>query len=62
MYAYAKKYNTSEVWLLYPENEAMRNCGPIRFESDDKVTVTLFFVNVADVETSMEVLLERLQK
>ena len=39
MYAYAKKYNTSEVWLVYPANEGMKDCDNIIFESDDDVGV-----------------------
>lgn len=62
MYAYAKKYNTSEIWLLYPENEAMRNCGSIKFDSGDGVTVSLFFVDVTDIEKSMENLMKMLKK
>ena len=33
MYAYSKKYNTPEIWLLYPVNDEMRNHYPIRFET-----------------------------
>lgn len=25
MYAYSKKYDTSEIWLIYPVNEEMKN-------------------------------------
>ncbi len=39
MYAYSKKYNTPEIWLLYPVNDEMRNHYPIRFESGDGTTV-----------------------
>ena len=56
MYAYSKKYGTSDIWLLYPVNDEMRKCGPIRFESgdDDNVSVSLFFVDVTEIERSME--------
>ena len=53
MYAYAKKYNTSEIWLLYPVNQEMRNHSEISFESSDGVNVRLFFVDLADIEESM---------
>ena len=54
MYAYAKKYETPHIWLLYPKNEAMRNVKPleIRYESRPKkdgvadVSVNLFFVDL----------------
>ena len=61
MYAYSKKYNTSEIWLLYPVNDAMRNVGPIKFDSGDGVTVSLYFVDVANIETNMEELLSLLR-
>lgn len=60
MYAYSKKYNTSEIWLLYPVNDAMRNVGSIKFDSGDGVTVSLYFVDVANIETNMEELLSLL--
>lgn len=60
MYAYSKKYETSEIWMLYPVNEAMRDCGLITFDSGDGATVSLFFVDVVDIEKSMEELLQRL--
>lgn len=60
MYAYSKKYGTSEIWLLYPVNDAMRGCGPIKFDSGDGATVSLFFVDVTDIERSMEELLNSL--
>ena len=55
MYAYSKKYAIPEVWLLYPENQAMRNHKPIVFKSggDDRTEVRLFFVNLERVEESM---------
>lgn len=61
MYAYSKKYNTSEIWLLYPVNDAMHNVGPIKFDSGDGVTVSLYFVDVANIETNMEELLSLLR-
>ncbi len=57
MYAYAKKYNTSEIWLLYPLNETMRGQEPIIFDSGDDVTVSLFFVDVTEIEKSIQELL-----
>ena len=56
MYAYSKKYKTSEIWLLYPINDEMRNSKPIKFDSEDGTTVNLFFVDVADIEDSLSVL------
>ena len=56
MYAYSKKYKTSEIWLLYPINDEMRNSKPIKFDSEDGTTVNLFFVDVANIEDSLLVL------
>ena len=60
MYAYAKKYKTSEVWLLYPVNNDMREHLDISFHSDDDVDVRLFFVDVSDVEESLKKLRNKL--
>lgn len=57
MYAYSKKYNTSETWLLYPLNDDMKDSGRITFDSGDGSRVSLFFVDVANIEDSMEELL-----
>ena len=54
MYAYSKKYDTPEIWLLYPVNSEMRNHQDISFNSDDGVNVRLFFVDVAKMEKSMQ--------
>ena len=59
MYAYSKKYDTPEIWLLYPMNPEMRDHQDISFDSDDGVNVRLFFVDVANIEDSMQSL-ERL--
>ncbi len=60
MYAYSKKYKTPEIWLLYPVNEEMRDQPDISFDSSDGVNVRLFFVDVANIETSLQSLRDRL--
>ena len=60
MYAYAKKYRTSEIWLLYPVNPEMRDHTDIAFRSDDGVDVRLFFVDVANIEDSLRDLRSRI--
>ena len=62
MYAYSKKYGTPEIWLLYPVNMEMRNHSEISFRSDDGVNVNLFFVDVANIETSLSSLKAKLIK
>lgn len=61
MYAYSKKYETSEVWLLYPMIKEMRNHKPIEFYSGDNTYVRLFFIDVANIEESLNDLKERIE-
>ncbi len=61
MYAYSKKYNTPEVWLLYPVNDEMRGQTPIRFESGDGTCLRLFLVDLARMEENMEELRRELE-
>lgn len=60
MYAYSKKYETSEVWLLYPINEEMRDHPAIEFYSGDNTYVRLFFVDVANIDDSLKELKQRI--
>ncbi len=62
MYAYSKKYKTPEIWLLYPLNNEIRGHSDIFFDSDDGVNVKVFFVDVANIEESLEELKNRLIK
>lgn len=61
MYAYSKKYETSEVWLLYPINEDMRDHKPIEFYSGDNTYVRLFFIDIANIEESLMSLKDRIE-
>ena len=61
MYAYSKKYDASDVWLLYPINDDMRNHEPIEFYSGDNTYVKLFFVDVANIEDSLNELKHRIE-
>ncbi len=60
MYAYSRKYGTPEIWLLYPLNPEMRNHDDISFISNDGVHVRVFFIDVAHMESSMQLLRENL--
>lgn len=62
MYAYSKKYKTPDIWLLYPMNNEMRKSKPIRFESGDGVTVSVFFIDLYNIKESLEELLCILEK
>lgn len=61
MYAYSKKYNTPEIWLLYPVNDAMRGHEPIQFESGDGTTVNLHFVDIDNIKDSLQELKDKLE-
>lgn len=55
MYAYAKKYNTNEVWLLYPKSQLMDEINTeIAYESNDGVKVRLWFVDLNNIENNMD--------
>ena len=60
MYAYSKKYETSEIWLLYPMNDEMKNHDDISFDSGDGTKVNVFFVDVANIEESLKCLKNRI--
>lgn len=62
MYAYSKKYGTSEIWLLYPLHDEMRGCTDISFDSGDGTKVHVFFVDVANIEESLIELKQKLEK
>ena len=62
MYVYAKKYHTSEIWLLYPQNAEMRGHDDIMFRSADGVKVQIFLVDVADIGESLKILREKLHR
>ncbi|MDD5792116.1 MAG: McrC family protein [Erysipelotrichaceae bacterium] len=61
MYAYSKKYGTSEIWLLYPLNDEMRNHSDIKFESGDGTTVRLHFVDLTRIPETIEELRDKLE-
>lgn len=56
MYAYSKKYETPEIWLLYPLTQEMRGHDPIVFRSNDGVNAQVFFIDVANIEESLYLL------
>lgn len=60
MYAYAKKYNTSRVWLIYLANAEFYSDKIIVFDSEDRVKVSLFFIDLTSVESEVERLVKLL--
>lgn len=61
MYAYSKKYNTSEIWLLYPLNDEMRGHPEIKFESGDGTTLRLHFVDIPHINDTLEELKSKIE-
>ncbi|WP_144512288.1 McrC family protein [Bacillus sp. FJAT-22090] len=53
MYAYAKKYQTNEIFLVYPMNDQFENTKEIQFVSDDGVRVNIFMLDCEKVENSL---------
>ena len=62
MYAYSKKYETPEIWLLYPVNDEMRNHEEIKFESDDGTVVRIHFVDVTNIEDNLYELKRKIEE
>lgn len=60
MYAYSKKYQTSDVWLIYPINDKMRGHSDIIFESGDGTIVRVYFVDLENIDKSIEILKNKL--
>ncbi len=64
MYAYSKKYNTSEIWLLYPLNKDMKDKPDIYYVANDeksiRTQVNVFFVDVANIDRSLNELKYRI--
>lgn len=54
MYAYSQKYETPEIWLLYPVNDEMRDHKEIKFESGDGTVVRIHFVDVTNIEDNLK--------
>ncbi|NLO89474.1 MAG: hypothetical protein GX088_03995 [Clostridia bacterium] len=55
LYAYGKKYAAEKVILLYPWNENVRNLSDeIFFSSNDWVYVKVIFVDLLEMDKSME--------
>ena len=50
MYAYAKKYQTSEIWLLYPMTPVVEDLKDLAFRSikneEPNVNVNVYFVDL----------------
>lgn len=61
MFAYSRKYNTPEVWLLYPLTPHMVKHAPIFFSSDDPLKLSVHFIDLVNIEDSVNALREHLK-
>lgn len=65
MYAYSKKYRSSEIWLLYPMTRDFRNHEEIWFSSGmgelQRTDVRVFFIDLGDAN-SIEALAENMKE
>ncbi len=62
MYAYSKKYETSEIWLLYPLNKEMRGHSPISFYSGDNTYVRIHFIDLEHIEETIKELKGKIER
>ena len=62
MYAYAKKYHSSEIYLLYPKNNEIGARNDIYFKSNDKVTVYVYFIDVTNIDKCLIDLRQSIKK
>ena len=64
MYAYSKKYHTSEIWLVYPYYSEVKGIENVSFravqDEEQKVNVTLFFVDLGNYRESILSLRKRI--
>ena len=61
MYAHAKKYDSHNIYLIYPMNDsALELQKDIVFKYDDNSELNIIFMNFEDMEESMDGLMERI--
>jgi len=61
MYAYAKKYDSHNIFLIYPMNDsALELQKDIVFKYDDNLELNIIFMDLEDIEGSMGCLRERI--
>ena len=60
MYAYHKKYKAENVTLLYPQTDMLCADDGVEFRSDDGVAVKVRFIDLFNVQSSLDNLIESL--
>lgn len=53
MYAYQKKYSAKKVLMLYPLNNSISNDTSLEFISDDGVHIKIIFIDLLNIENSI---------
>jgi 5-methylcytosine-specific restriction enzyme subunit McrC len=55
MYAYAKKYNSNDIFLLYPMNDSVMHLGNgMEFIYEDNIRLKVFFIDLENVQESLK--------
>ncbi len=66
MYAYSKKYNQSDVWLLYPVTPGMIKYKDsehiIKYSSNDEVNVSIYFIDLQNIQSDLDNLINLIEK
>lgn len=65
MYVYAKKYKATEIYMIYPINEEMKEHKKIKFisnENNQDLYINVFFIDLERIEESMIELLRMCEK
>lgn len=59
MYAYAKKYDSSDIWLIYPYHDEVSRVGNISYnahEADKSINVHVFMIDLENWKNSLRML------
>ncbi len=62
MFAYSKKYNAKNIWLIYPLVDSLCDHPPIEFKDEEETLVSLFFINILNIEAELKKLLEKVEE
>lgn len=69
MFAYGHKFCSSNIWLLYPQNRELSESHTARIsfksqrtESSREINISIFFVDVSQIETSLSNLLVNIKE
>lgn len=64
MYAYSKKYHTSEIWLLYPYYSELSKLGDISYSAIrneyQNVNINIYFIDLENYQNSLNMLYNKI--